>query len=193
MRQRLPSGFVTRAGSGPEWLDGEASSRAQASQRAEVDAEAGERRRADAASASVGARLPAVVGQPLTVSLLGGHRASGQLRDVGDGWLWLASGQRGLVVRTRACLTVDGLPSGAGPASDPSRSRTGPGHPLRSLMRTRRPVAVLLVDGRRLTGTLAQVGADAVDLVEHPVDRPPQPHDPVTTVLWQGVAAVGAA
>ena len=185
---------MTRAGSQPEWVDAEAASRALAAERDEVDAEAGERRRADAARVTVSDRLAAAVGQQLSVGLLGGHRASGQLRDCGEDWLWLTSGQRDLVVRIRSCLTVDGLaePAGAVTAPGPGPSGAGPGHPLRSLMRARQPVAALLVDGRRLTGTLVQVGADAVDLVAHPVDRRPRPTDSVTTVAWSGLSALGA-
>ncbi len=191
---RLPSRVVTETGAQPEWLNGESASRALAAERDDVDAEAGERRRADAARLTISDRLAAAIGQSLTLTVLGGHRASGQLEDTGDGWLRLANGARDLVVRTQACLTVDGLAAWgtSGVATDSGRSRTSAGHPLRALMRARQPVAVLLVDGSRLTGTLVQVGVDAVDLVAHPVDRLPRPTDPVATVAWSGVSAVGA-
>jgi hypothetical protein len=185
---------MTAGPSPPEWLDGELASRAAAAERDDVDAEAGERRRADSAIVTLDQRLRGAAGSVLTVSLLGGHRLSGPFRDAGRDWLRLGQGRQDLLVRVAAILTVSGL--GSVPADDSrvggvSPSVPGPGHALRALMRARHPVAVLMVDSRRVEGTLVQVGADAADLATHPVDRPPRSDDPVTTVAWAGVAAIG--
>jgi hypothetical protein len=188
---------MTAEPSPPEWLDGETASRAAAVERDEVDAEAAERRRAESALVTLDQRLLASTGRVLTVCLLGGHRVSGLLQDAGRSWLRLGQGRQESLVHTSACLTVDGLGVGSpadppGGVHDPSALPPGPGLALRALMRARHPVAVLTVDSRRLEGTLVQVGADAVDLVTHPVDRPPRLDDPVTTVPWAGVAAICA-
>lgn len=137
----------------------------------ELAAEVADRTRAEAASIRLVDRLRGAVGHPVRVSLRGGLSVSGELRRVGPDWLLMAeTGDREVVVVGSALLAVTGLglrsstPGGEGSVA----GRLGLGHALRAVARDRAPVVLLLVDGARLTGTLDRVGADFVELAEHP-------------------------
>lgn len=174
----------------PAWLDGDAAARLAAEVRDDLDGEVAERVRAQWARTRWGDRYQEAAGRTVAVGLLGGHAVRGLAVDGGRDWVSLRSGATTVVVRAAAVLTVDGLPDVADPGGGSPRADLPPGHALRSVMAARRPLRLLLVDGSSLEGSLVRVGADAVDVVRHPVDRPPRADDRGTTVPWAALAAV---
>jgi hypothetical protein len=183
---------VTQHPTDPDWLDGDAVARLVAAERDELDGEVGERSRADTARVTLADRWRSAQGRPVEADLLGGHRAAGVVAESGRDWVWLAAGHRAVVLRADAVVCVAGLGRGVSDAPDPSSGRTevGPGHALRRLAAARRPLRLLLVDGTSRTGTPVAVGADAVELVRHPADRPVRADDPRVVVPWSALAAL---
>ncbi|GMA18556.1 hypothetical protein MM440_11040 [Arsenicicoccus piscis] len=138
-----------------------------AEQRLEREGEVVDRLRREQAALTLDDRLAATHGRRLSVELLGGLRLSGAVVDLGDGWFQLEDAGRALVV-TSAVTTLTGLGRGAGPAG--GSRRLGLGYALRRVSRDRRSVRMHLVDGQVREGHLGAVGADHVELHEHPVD-----------------------
>lgn len=174
----------------PAWLDSDALARLAAEERATVDDDAAERIRAEWATATLDDRLRASVGRTVDARLQGGHRTAGPVVDAGPGWVVLAVPTGTAVLRTAAVLTAEGLADPVQPAAGAVAGRLGVGYPLRRVLATRRPVRALLVDGSSLGGSPLRVLADALDVVRHPVDRRPQPPDPVATLPWAAVAVL---
>jgi hypothetical protein len=119
-------------------------------------------------------RMRGSIGAPLTLRCRGAGAVVGTLTDVGVDWLLLEDEQgRSLLVASAAVGTVAGL--GRLTAADEDgvvRARMDLRRALRGLARDRSAVQVLLDDGSALTGTLDRVGADHVELAEHPADMP---------------------
>jgi hypothetical protein len=143
-----------------------------AEERRELDSEVAERTRRERALVDLTARLAAAHGTFVTLDLVGGRRVEGALRDLGDNWLLLETGpgEREVLVPGGSVAAVTGLPDAA---EDPrSARRFGLGYALRALARDRATVALELVGGGVLVGTLDAVGADFVTLAEHDVAEP---------------------
>jgi hypothetical protein len=181
---------VTSSPTDPDWLDGDAAARWAAEERDDLEGEVAERIRAQWARVRWLDRFREARGRPAALGLLGGHAVQGQVCDAGRDWLSLRSGTTVAVVRAGAVLSVDGLPDAADAVEETATAGLAPGHALRRLVAGRRPARLLLVDGSRVEGTLVRVGADAVDVVRHPADRPPRTDDRSTTVPWAALAAV---
>ncbi len=137
--------------------------------------EAASRTRAEVGAVRLAERLRGALGFPVVLGCRGAGHVSGVLTVVGVDWLLLAGegGREDLVARG-AVLTVGGLgrrtavPEVAGGVW----SRLDLRRAVRGLARDRAVVQVVLDDGVVLTGTLDRVGADYVELAEHPADRP---------------------
>jgi hypothetical protein len=144
---------------------------ADAAERASLRAEVADRTRAEVGRLRLHDRLRAAVGDSLHCHLLGAGAVVGILRDVGPDWLLLTepTGAEVLVP-----LGAVGAVTGLGPRSAPPGSeglvaaRLDLRYALRRLVRERAPVTVLLTDGTALAGTLDRVGADFVEIAEHP-------------------------
>lgn len=143
-------------------------------------------------------RARGAVGAELTVGLPAGGTATGRLARVGPDWL-LLDGEGGgeLLVPTASADWVLGLP---GTAADPGsvsavQARLGLGFVLRGIARDRSVLRVHLRDGAVLTGTIDRVGADFLDLAEHPADEPRRASAvrAVRTVALHAVALVRTA
>lgn len=146
-----------------------------AADRADLAAEVADRTRRELARVRLVDRLRAAVGAQLTVTVLGGSSVSGSLLDVGPDWLLVAEGAaRQALVPSAAVLGVAGLPRrAAAPGSEGSvAARLTLGFALRGVARDRSAVALLLVSGDLLHGTIDSVGADFVDLSHHSVGEP---------------------
>jgi hypothetical protein len=150
---------------------------------AQFDAEEDARERAESASrtrAEVGAvgiadRLRGALGLPLVQACGAAGTVSGVLLEIGPDWLLLEDdGARSCLVALGAVRSVAGLGRRTA-AAEPAgtvRARLDLRRALRGLARDRSAVQVLLDDGSVLVGTLDRVGADYVDLAEHPADLP---------------------
>lgn len=141
-----------------------------AGERRELDDEVAERTRRERALVTLPARLGAAVGSPVRVDLVGGARVEGRISDLGEDWLLVAgSSGRELLVPLAGVATVSVGPSPVPGTRPLGARRFGLGYALRALSRDRATVAVTLVGGGTpLVGTVDAVGADHLDLAEHP-------------------------
>jgi hypothetical protein len=132
------------------------------------------RARAEMGAVELVRRMRGSVGGPLTLRCRGAGPVAGTLTDVGVDWLLLEDEQgRSLLVASAAVRTVAGL--GQRTAIEEGgavRARMDLRWALRGLARDRSAVQVVLDDGGVLTGTLDRVGADHVEVAEHPADMP---------------------
>lgn len=141
--------------------------------RVERAAEVADRTRRDRATRDLRQRLVELSGCRVTIDVAGGGRAEGDVLEVGSDWVLLCAGTRTTLVPIAATGSVAVRSRQDVPVEVSALSRRlGLGHALRLLSRDRAPVRVVGVDGRTLTGTIDAVGADLLDLSEHPLDVP---------------------
>jgi len=159
----------------------------EAEETAAEQAESASRARAEVGSLGIVDRLRGALGLPLVLACGAVGTVSGVLVEVGPDWLLVDDdGARQCLVALAAVRSVGGLgrrtvaPEPAGAV----RSRLDLRRALRGLARDRSPVQVVLDDGGVLGGTLDRVGADYVELAEHPGDLPRRAE------VVQGVRAV---
>jgi anti-sigma-K factor RskA len=134
-------------------------------------AESASRVRAELGAVRLADRLRGALGSAVTLRCRGAGPVTGVLADCGPDWL-LLDGDRGteLLVAAAAVLEVSGLGRRtAVPAeATPVQARLDLRRALRALARDRSAVVLVLEDGAVLTGTIDRVGADFVELADHP-------------------------
>ena len=138
-------------------------------------AEEASRARAEYGRVLLADRLRGSLGQDLSLSCRGAGELAGRLVDVGVDWLLLVDDQgREVLVAEGAVTAVAGLVAVTAPATLDGEvaRRLDLRRALRGLARDRATVSCLLEDGGVLGGTVDRVGADFVELAEHPLDRP---------------------
>jgi hypothetical protein len=143
----------------------------EAAEAAELQAEVAHRTRREVALLSVVDRLRPVEGHPVAVSVFGAGTVHARLLDTGVDWLLLEeNGAREVLVPLPAVLGVSGVGarSEAPGAGGEVARRLDLRWALRGLARSRAGVSVVLRDGSAVTGTLDRVGADHVEVAEHP-------------------------
>lgn len=141
----------------------------EAAQAGELVGEVAERTRRETALIRLVDRLRAAEGACVTLTLPGAGVLRGCLLDAGADWLLVEEpGGREVLVPLAAVLGVTGLgPRTAAPDESPVAKRLDLRWALRGLARSRTGVALGLLDGSLVTGTLDRVGADHLDLAEH--------------------------
>lgn len=152
---------------------------------AELAGEVADRTRRELALIELADRVVTQVGRPLVLHLVDGSCHEGVVTDVAQQWLVLQDqAAADLVGRDRATANPVLVPLGSvasivglGAAAattgrDGVRRRISLTSALRAVARDRSPVRLGLADGSVHTGTLDAVGADHVDLAEHPADQP---------------------
>lgn len=157
---------------------------------AELDAEVRDRARAETARLRLVDRFAPAVGHELSVRTLGAGTARGRLCSVGSDWLLLEDARGAeCVVPLAAVVSVGGLGAGSRePGTEgavPARLRLA--HALRGIARSRAPVVITTVDGGVVHGTVDRVGADFVEVAEHP------PGEPRRVAAVHGVRTVATA
>jgi hypothetical protein len=164
----------------------------RAEEQRELSAEVADRTRRERALIGMSERLLAHLGSVLTVRSEGGLVLSGALLDVGAGWLLLGDpAGAGALVATGRLVSVDGLESRARAMGAVAR-RFGMGAALRAVSRDRAVVLIETVGGERVSGTIDAVGADLLDLAEHPLDLPRRPENVlgVRAIPFSAICAV---
>ena len=140
-----------------------------ADQRRELQAEVADRTRRERADVTVLDRAARSVGNVITV-VTGAGSVRGTLDDLGKDWLLVQEhGRHAALVPMASVTALVGLAT----RSDDDRGmgrRFGVGVALRAIARDRAAVAIHDVAGGLATGTIDKVGADHLDLAEHPAD-----------------------
>jgi hypothetical protein len=140
----------------------------------ELELEVSDRTRRERALVGLHERFIAHAGLAVELRLTAGVRVSGTVADAGTDWLLVHErGERGSLVPFGAIVAVSGLGAraAAGPAVVAAK-RFGLGYALRGLSRDRSVVSLSDIGGSVTTGTVDAVGADALELSEHPADLP---------------------
>lgn len=145
----------------------------------ELDLEVSDRTRRERAQVGLHERLIAHRGSAVALRLAAGVLVSGTVVDAGAGWLLIHdTGERASLVPFDAIVAITGLGvravAGSGSAT---AKRFGLGYALRGLSRNRSVVSLVDIGGLVTTGTIDAVGADALDLSEHPMDLPRRPEN----------------
>lgn len=173
----------------------------ESAEAAELATEVAELRRLETARLRLVDRLRAAEGQRVSVAVLGGSTVEGRLAGAGSDWLLVdtarvggATGAGAALVPAAAVVCVHGLSArSAAPGSEGQvASRLGLAHALRGVARDRLEVSVALIDGSALAGTVDRVGADFIELAEHPVGEPRRRGDvlAVRTLPFAAIAVV---
>ena len=119
------------------------------------------------------------------------------MQDVGLDWLLVQEGVgRTALVPLASVLAVSGLTAAVSSGADARMARRfGFGYALRGVSRDRAVVALVDVSGATVTGTIDAVGADALELSEHPSDLPRRPENVIArrVVPFTAVAALRTA
>ncbi len=137
--------------------------------------ESASRTRVEVGAVHLAERLGGALGSGVALDVRGAGRVAGVLVDRGPDWLLLEDEQgRDQLVALTAVRSVAGLGRRTAPpeAAGGVRARLDLRRALRGLARDRAVVQVVLDDGGSVTGTLDRVGADYVELAEHPADAP---------------------
>lgn len=156
----------------------------------ELRAEVADRTRRERALIDLQSRLLGNLGQPEVGVRTPASTYSGRLDDAGPDWLLLHGTRGAVLVPLAAVRSLTGL----GPrVEQPSLVAKGFGFgmALRALSRDRLVVEIADLDGRTTTGTIDAVGADHLELAEHPPDEPRRVAN-IRTVHLIPFAAVGA-
>jgi hypothetical protein len=138
----------------------------------ELDLEVSDRTRRERAQVGLHERFIAHRGSGVELRLAAGVLVSGRIADAGSDWLLVHDhGERGSLVPFGAIVAINGLGTRAAAGSGVATAkRFGLGYALRGLSRNRSVVSLADIGGLVTTGTIDAVGADAIDLSEHPVD-----------------------
>lgn len=148
---------------------------------AELSAEVVQRTRAATGELRLVDRLRSAIGHRLAIGLEvapAGETLTGELRGVGPDWVLLAEVPGGeTLVAANALAWVRGLGAGSSAPSAEGlvASRLALRHLIRGLVKDRCGVDLMLRDSARVQGTPDRVGADYLEIAEHPLDEARRP------------------
>lgn len=137
-------------------------------------AESASRARAEVGAVAIADRVRGALGFPVVLDCRGAGAVAGVLVEVGADWLLVEDeGARQSLVALAAVRSVSGLGRRtAVPETGRVRGQLNLRRALRGLARDRSAVQIVLDDGGVLSGTMDRVGADYVEIAEHPADLP---------------------
>ncbi|MCU1599566.1 MAG: hypothetical protein JWO22_275 [Frankiales bacterium] len=142
-----------------------------AAEAAELAAEVADRTRLEVGRLRLVDRLRPSLGAQVSLHVRGLGAARGRLLDAGSDWLLLQEEGAGeLLVAASALLSLAGVgkPAEVPGSEGEVERRLDLRWALKALVRSRSGIQLVLADGSTLTGTLDSVGADHVDVAEHP-------------------------
>lgn len=148
-----------------------------AAEAAELSAEVADRTRREVGLLRLVDRLRPALGHPVRLGVLGAGAANGRLLAVDPDWALLEeTGGREALLPLPAVLWVSGVGAGSAPpgAEGDVAARLDLRYALRGLVRDRSVLTVVLLDGTSVAGTADRVGADFVEVTEHPLGEPPR-------------------
>ncbi|TCN44321.1 hypothetical protein EV644_101544 [Kribbella orskensis] len=144
----------------------------EAMQDGDLYGEVADRIRAEVGKITVLDRLRGAVGTVVRVELTLADPVQGKLSRVGKDCLLLeAERYEEWLIPDTALTAVHQLGPWAEPAEGAVAAKLGLAHLLRGIARDRSPVT-LFCGGTPVTGTIDRVGADFLELAEHPLDAP---------------------
>jgi hypothetical protein len=141
---------------------------------AERDGEVAERTRIEAGRLTLLDRLRGATGHAISLRCSGVGPCNGRLSRVGRDWLLVVESTGAeTLVPLHSVLGVGGL--GRHSSAPVGALELGLRSVLRGIVRDRAPVRLILGDGTPVDGTLDRVGADFVEVAEHPIGEPRRP------------------
>lgn len=144
----------------------------EALQDGDLYGEVADRIRAEVGKITVLDRLRGAVGTVIRVELRHADPVQGTLSRVGKDCLLLeAERYEEWLIPDSALIGIHGLGPFAEPAEGAVAAKLGLAHLLRGIARDRSPVT-LFCGKNPITGTIDRVGADFLELAEHPLDAP---------------------
>jgi hypothetical protein len=165
---------------------------AEALTTAERAVEVEERARIEAGRIRLLDRLQPSIGRPVRLRCLGAGAIAGVVRRVGADWVLLdEDAGREALVAIDALLSVSGLARLSAPPGAQSvvGSRLGLRHALRGIARDRSAVRISDLSGVTVDGTIDRLGADVIEVAEHPPGEARRPAD-VRDVVVMPLAAL---
>jgi hypothetical protein len=142
----------------------------EALQESDLYGEVADRIRAEVGKITVLDRLRGAVNTVVRVELIDAEPVRGLLSRVGKDCLLLETERyEEWLIPVDALVAVHRL----GPWAEPAvEGKLGLAHLLRGIARDRSPVTLFCSGGGPVTGTIDRVGADFLELAEHPLDAP---------------------
>jgi hypothetical protein len=137
--------------------------------------EVAERIRAEVGKITLLDRLRGAVGTVVRVELTHAEPVQGELVRVGKDCLLLEAERfEEWLIPVEALTSVHGLGPWAEPAEGAIAAKLGLAHLLRGIARDRSPVTLFCAGphAHPITGTIDRVGADFIEIAEHPLDAP---------------------
>jgi hypothetical protein len=140
-------------------------------QESDLYGEVADRIRTEVGKITVLDRLRGAVDTVVRIELAGAEPLEGLLTRVGKDCLLIEAGREEWLVPVGALVAVHRLGPWAEPAVGAVAGKLGLAHLLRGIARDRSPVTVFC-GGIPVTGTIDRVGADFLEVAEHPLDAP---------------------
>src|SRR5689334_10066856 len=143
----------------------------EALQEGDLYGEVADRIRTEVGKITVLDRLRGAVDTVVRIELSGAEPLQGLLTRVGKDCLLIEAGREEWLIPAGALIAVHRLGPWAEPAVGAVAAKLGLAHLLRGIARDRSPVTVFC-GGLPVTGTIDRVGADFLEVAEHPLDAP---------------------